>query len=86
MLIASCFVRETTAAGLIEADATFAFVREYLIVVPVVPVVAVYVPSNGSPAPCTMNSLPTAIPCAALVVSVATLVVSDFVVTENVFP
>ena len=86
MLISNCFVRETTAVGLTEADVTFAFVREYLIVDPVVPVIAVYVPSNGSPTPCTMNSLPIEIPCAEPVVSVATFVVSDFVVTENVFP
>jgi hypothetical protein len=86
VLIANCFVRETTAVGFTEADATLALVREYLIVVPVVPVVAVYVPSKGWPTPCTMNSLPTAIPCAEPVVSVATFVVSDFVVTENVFP
>ena len=64
----------------------FELTNEYLIVVAVVPVVATYVPSNGLPTPCTINSLPTAIPCATDVVSVATLLVTFFEETANVFP
>ena len=86
MLISSFFVSETTPVGVTAPETILAFTREYLSVVPVVPVVAMYVPSKGAPTPCTRISEPTEMPWAVAVVNVATFVVIAFVVTANVLP
>ena len=63
------------------ALAMFALVTANVIVEPVVPVTVVNVPSKGAPTPLTMICDPTAIPCAAEVVSVAVLEVRARLVT-----
>ena len=45
------FVFETFPVGLTAVAAMFALMSEYFSVVPVVPVVATYMPSNGLPTP-----------------------------------